>query len=244
MRTQEQLILGTLLGDGCITFSGSKKPRYRVNHSSKQEAYVWMKYNVIKDLVKSEPKIVPNLGYGKFSCRFETLSSDIILNYHNLCYSNNGKKKVTKEWLNKLTPEGLAYWYMDDGGLTGDTKGMRISTHSFTELEVDTIIWYLKEKYCIVCYKTHVKEKYWILQFDAENRNKFIRLIESYIIPEMGYKIDIPNLNDKECTICHVPFLTSHNNKLTCSDPCAHRLRNNRIHARQKRSRQEAKKAI
>lgn len=233
-RSLEQLILGTLLGDGCISYSGTKLPRYRVGHSYKQAEYVDLKYEMLKAYVRTGPKTYA--GRTTTTYNFETTTSVMWLEYYNLCYSI-GKKLVTKEWLDKLTPEGLAYWYMDDGGLT--SKSLRIATYSFGAEEMELLVSMLCG-FGINSKIVLIKNKYLGLHFDAENRNKFISIISPYIIPSMAYKIDI-RMDTKDCSICGTTFVTGHGNKLTCSDICAHRHRNNRIHRRQKRLREEAK---
>mgnify|MGYP000104767854 CR=1 FL=1 len=238
MRTVEQMILGTLLGDGSMSYSGGKNPRYRVNHSSKQEAYVLVKYSVLQHLVRTPPRIYTNHGHGKFSARFETLSSPFLKEYHDLCYSNGGKKLVTKEWLDRLTPEGIAYWYMDDGGLCANL--MKISTNSFSVPEQELLVNKLQE-YGITPSIVPSKGKYHILVFNSENRDKFVDLIKPYIIPEMLYKIDVPIVN-KDCEVCGTPFTSNQINKLTCSIECGYEMKVKKISARRKRNRELEKK--
>ena len=54
-----------------------------------------------------------------------------------------GKKGISENLvLDHLTPRGLAYWFMDDGGKLDYNKNSKnrsvvLNTHSFTDLEVE-----------------------------------------------------------------------------------------------------------
>jgi hypothetical protein len=58
--------------------------------------------------------------------------------------------------LDHLTPRGLAYWYMDDGGKLDYNKNTKnksvvLNTHSFTTLEVETMSEQLSSKFNLPC---------------------------------------------------------------------------------------------
>ena len=56
-----------------------------------------------------------------------------MLPYWDLCYRDQ-KKTVSREWLDVLDAEGLAWWWMDDGSISGGQGNL--STHSYTVAEV------------------------------------------------------------------------------------------------------------
>ena len=53
---QRQIIIGSLLGDGYLYPTVSKKYAYfRIAHGPKQKDYVWWKYNYFKNWVLTSP---------------------------------------------------------------------------------------------------------------------------------------------------------------------------------------------
>lgn len=58
--------------------------------------------------------------------------------------------------LDHLTPRGLAYWYMDDGGKLDYNKNTKnksvvLNTHSFITFEVETMSEQLSSKFNLIC---------------------------------------------------------------------------------------------
>jgi hypothetical protein len=195
-----QTILGSLLGDG----SASKeifRASYTTNHSLKQKEYVDWLYDNLKRLVRTSPKISKNGGWGTYNYTFRTLGHPKILELVEKLYIN-GKKTVTREYLDLLSPLGLAVWYMDDGS----ERGMW-STHSFSKQENEIICTYLKEKWNIDSYVYWVEKKdlYCIL---IHNRSLQIlrNIIKPYIIPSMLYKIGEGIYNNNLPTLHVIPI--------------------------------------
>jgi len=199
-------IIGMILGDGCLSKTTSKSnSRLSLGHSIKQENCLKFKFNRINKLLK--------IGYNyKKMNRFNKKTNKTYpviqgnTNVHRyftklrkLIYNNEGKKVINRKILNYLTNEGLAYWYMDDGGLhiynrkdnKGYTRQCFISTQSFTFEEHNIIIDWFKDKYNIECkaYK-HGRDKYRIT-FNATNAKILFSIIEPYILPEFSYKLDL-----------------------------------------------------
>lgn len=78
-------------------------------------------FELYKPLITNYPKIVirkPDKRTGKIfkSIAVRTSKFSCFNEYHNLLYKNN-IKIVPKNIDELLTPRGLAYWIMDDGGL-------------------------------------------------------------------------------------------------------------------------------
>ena len=95
-----------------------------------------------------------------------------------------------------LTPQGIAIWYMDDGGLSAKKRDGKIhayelflNTHETKETN-QIIINYFLEVHDIKF--TQVKNKgLYRLRCGTKQARKFIALIEDYVIPSMRYKIDM-----------------------------------------------------
>lgn len=218
---QKSILLALCIGDGCLRKPHPKSGNVQleIGHSIKQEAYCIWKRDLIYSIFggKKPPKIgykeIKLKGYDKTyqACRF-TKSHPYFTYLRNLLYPNN-VKVMTREILDKLTLQGIAIWFMDDGSFykkdnEDGTKSicfdLRISTDSFTKEENEIIVDYFKEKWGINFYvfqgHKERKEHSWIIRANKEATIKFIDLISPYVIPEMRYKIEYKKGNSvQEC---------------------------------------------
>ena len=200
---QKQLLLGSLLGDASLSRKKGKgltrNSRFKFNHSSKQESWVQLKYDILKFLCNTEPKIVVNGGYGEYNSTFTTRSLPCFNEIYDLCIKR-GKRTVTREWLDQLTPLSLAVWYMDDGSMgystnrQGDKVGVSISlhTHSFSEGENHLIVDYFKEVWDI-CFgvREDTRGRGFYLMANVAETRKFLELVAPYFSDGiLDYKID------------------------------------------------------
>jgi hypothetical protein len=91
-----------------------------------------------------------------------------------------------------LTARSLAYWAQDDGSV--DRSGFIFHTNSFTLTEVELLVKALKNKFDLNCSiqtrKDRVKTPYFIY-VKADSWNKFVNLIEPYVIPHFKYKLEL-----------------------------------------------------
>ena len=127
--TQEQVIMGSFLGDGCIqTEYRSKKStgahRMLFSNCEKQLDYLKLKLESLNGQNGKIEKYTSGYGATCYRCHLKPMLD--LTQYVNNLYEelknpkNNRlkrRKTVTKEFLNKLNWLGLAIWYMDDGHL-------------------------------------------------------------------------------------------------------------------------------
>lgn len=120
--TQQQMevITGAALGDGHIALTTSKmRGRLSISQGLAQKDYLEYKTQLLGDLVQTPP--VYQLLFGSFSkkgiYRVATLSCPQMAELHRCLYDEMGRKGVTNSYLDRLTPLGLAIWYLDDGSL-------------------------------------------------------------------------------------------------------------------------------
>jgi len=142
---QTDLLVGTLLGDGNLQFLGQNW-RYRVVQKTSHLPYVFHKYECLKNYVNTPPKIQEFKDKnGKLisRCVFNTLSNadfDIFagLFYKKDIEKNVWVKKVPEDISKYLTPQAIAFWYMDDGALKwqGKSNAVRFCTDSFSSEEL------------------------------------------------------------------------------------------------------------
>lgn len=138
-----QAIKGMAIGDsGIQILKNSKTARLRFNHGISQQNYCEMKYDLLRDVTSTPPKVVKSGGYGDRICTFSTQADSLI--YETLKgLLKTGKKVITREYLNGLDDISLAFWYMDDGSI-GEFNCIQMHTEGFTEEENNTICEWLR----------------------------------------------------------------------------------------------------
>lgn len=191
---QEQMILGSLLGDMNLTSPTMNRhlnSRLSIVHSIKQEDYFMEKVRILDKFMGSyklyTPKPDKRTGNIYETWRGNSKSHKVFTDIYNLLYQNN-IKTITKNFLNKIIhPIALAFWFMDDGTSTGT-----IATNCFTDEEVELLVNWLKETWNIE--STIQKNKNCsVLHISTSSRPKFEKLIYPYMIPSMYYKLKYIN---------------------------------------------------
>lgn len=190
---QREILVGLMLGDGHLeTQNKGRTFRLKVEHAISQQAYVEWLYVKFKNLTVTGPQIkeqmVKNVMRQKFW--FNTLSASTFRFYGQLFYIN--RKKVIPKTISKLvTPLSLAVWFMDDGSLKSTEHKARIlNTHCFSELDLKRLQDMFLKKFHIETTLRKQKEGKQIYIPSGEVE-KFITLIEPFIIPSMEYKIKL-----------------------------------------------------
>lgn len=188
------IVLFMAMGDGHLSSSGILSFR----HCLKQKDYLDWKYNILKGRLKcSEPYYVDNNGYGSFE--FRTRTYKFIKLYRKVIYKNGKKDIFSRKMLNKLTPLGLAIWYMDDGSLSQkkDKNGKIVSNdltlNTYLSKEQNqVIIDYFNEVWNIRMSQAKSKGKYRIRCATKEAR-KFIAIVKPFVeqVPSMQHKLKI-----------------------------------------------------
>lgn len=125
VRESEQILIGSVLGDGCI-MSWGERASYREAHGENQGDYLKAKIESIGlDLSRLSEEKTTN--FNTTAIQYESKVSCYLANlYHSLYegewvqtkrggYFRNLSKKLTKEIAENLTIQALAYWYLDDG---------------------------------------------------------------------------------------------------------------------------------
>src|SRR5690606_32504366 len=105
--SQEQLLYGTLLGDGHVRPCGT----YEVVHCEAQLGYVQFKHDILSPLVKRpvECFLDSSGGRKRRKAKFRTCAHAAMHEARQLCYVG-GRKTISQEWLNKIDELGLAFW--------------------------------------------------------------------------------------------------------------------------------------
>lgn len=185
-KNQLEIIYGSLLGDMAISKT-PKSARFAIGQGGLHEEYfdyVCSKFPGLLGKVSKTPRFDKrtNKWYNKFVCR--SLANEKYLEIYNELYIND-KKTITREYLDKITAQGIAYWFMDDGSINGD-----FATNCFTEDEVKLLQEMFLNKFNI---NTRIKQvtgkEEWLLIVKSESRKDFENLIKPYMHESMYYKL-------------------------------------------------------
>lgn len=117
---QRMVIMGAALGDGNLGLTGSAmRGRLRLVHGVAQREYLDYKVRLLGDLVGSPARYQSGVGtYSKTGTyRISTLSRPEIAQIHRELYGVEGRKHISRAYLDQLNELGLALWYLDDGSL-------------------------------------------------------------------------------------------------------------------------------
>ena len=199
-KDSRNLLIALLLGDGTI----SNNNVFKIAHSEAQKDYLeWkikqlnengIRNNGVKSYIKTRGF---NIGVPVYYTQLNIIPFIKVL--RRVVYKD---KKIlgNRKLLNRLTPMGVAIWYMDDGHLNirkskeGRVHGfyIKISTCE-PKNEVQIIIDYFKEVWNINFYMFHEgrKEDSFSLCCGTKEGLKFIELVKPYVeqVPSMLYKI-------------------------------------------------------
>ena len=185
------IICGMLLGGG-----GRCRNNFYIAHSTKQSEYALFKKELLESITGKQVNTrqrKTNLGYEIIRIEPKLIPLTRVL--VKKCYKS-GKKTFPVKFLNYLTLQGLAIWFMDDGSKSFKRVGNRIHAVEITlntylsKEENEVIISYFKERWEIQWGLNKSKDKY-RLRMGTREGHKFFNLIEPYIIDSMRYKINL-----------------------------------------------------
>jgi Rad3-related DNA helicase len=195
---QQQLVLGSLLGDASLQVVESKKigkkyinkatrGRVRFRHGPKQFNYLMWKHKILGPHAGTAPSLKPSAGYTKTTASFST-SCD----FYDVIEPTiiNGKKSPNPVWLSKVGAMGLAVWYMDNGGISNQSA--RFNTHGFDLAANNLLAGWLRSTWGLECeVKPTVKndQTLYYIQLGRESTRLLMRLISRYIPPCMRHKL-------------------------------------------------------
>lgn len=181
---QEQIILGGLLGD-----SSMNDYMVKFNHSEKQKEYLLAKYKMFPTFSSKVSKRISGFVSNMSLFSTNSIHNKTSVDFGDLCYKN-GNKVITKKWLDRLGPLGMAVWYMDDGTLaqaSGKTDKCVLCTNGFSLEEVLIILDFFIKK-GIDCYKIKQKTGYTVC-FSPDGSKAFQSIIAPFIHSSMKYKL-------------------------------------------------------
>lgn len=192
---QQSIVFGTLLGDGYLrpTNSGTGQCSYALSlcHGEKQLAYLQWKFHELESFVTTTDFRVntrPFRGNAP-TYTFSTVSHPFLKEAHRVCYSANGKKDITAQWLEYIDPLALAVWYMDDGSLNKRYHTIVLCTNSFSKEGQLLAIDYLYKRYGIIAVLEPRRNGQSVLRINASQSRKFMDIISDFVPDCMNYKL-------------------------------------------------------
>lgn len=183
---ERQAVLGTLLGDSSIGYPHTRStyPRIHFNHGGPQRAWAEHKAGFLSGL---SPHVREHQcgGYGTTTVSVHTRCLPCLRPIHELVV-RDGRKRISREWLDAIGPIGLAWWVGDDGSCPGN--GFILHTEGYPEEDVRLAADWFGERYGPASvYFT--KGKYFALAPRCEARRAMLRDIERHLPECMQYKL-------------------------------------------------------
>ncbi|MDP2656330.1 MAG: LAGLIDADG endonuclease [bacterium] len=186
--TQREIVVGTVLGDGSLIETFSKKNlRLQIEQCDAQKSYVFWKYEMLESLICTPPRYQEK----KKSWRVRTISHPDIteIGFH---FYNGRKKVIPNDFELFLTPLALAVWFMDDGSRDQVRGTYILNTQCFTKAEVERIRIALQIKFGLSPISIHKDKSGWRLYIQKPSSKRFETIVSPFILPVMEYKIGKP----------------------------------------------------
>jgi len=195
-----QLLVGSILGDGCIKRNGNFKTRYTRNyifyegHREKQFDYVQWKSKQLQvfearfSACPDKPELV-------------TPQHPIFTMLKEKFYRNGSRRKnvIPLDLIEKMDEFGLFIWYLDDGGLNG--RMMKICVKLFNRKDTIDAVEILNKRLGLTMYVStefpHRDKTYRTVIIPAASRDKLMPLWDKFVVdynlPDcMKYKLAMP----------------------------------------------------
>lgn len=218
----EQVLIGSLLGDGSVHRRKKNNAYFYEQHGLKQKNYLEWKKAILEKLFKVSYRKSARSGYtGKEQVAIYTQNSEYFNQYA-------GFKKDFSTFIESLGPLGLCVWYMDDGSTGGSFV---LSTESFTYEQNVALKDILYRKFGIEVEVKRSKGRYWNLWGGVSAKKKMIEICYEYAHPDMLYKFDVPG-SHKKCPVCGIDFwfLRQGRSPKTCGDAVCVRVSSGHLH--------------
>lgn len=204
-KNDRAILLGLTIGDGSIGVNKTGSPHplgtcsLQIEHSEKQREYVEHKCNLLHSILGGKkPNIRENIHRvkGKEHKSFAFSKGHKVFRLVRRALYTNNRKVITRRVLDYLNPQAIALWYMDDGFYrrNGRKTGRQLVINTYVSFEENEIIRkYFEETHSISFRQQYHKreDKFVIECTRRENIDRFIKLVEPFIISSMRYKIDI-----------------------------------------------------
>jgi hypothetical protein len=189
---QRAALVGLLLGDACLeSRNRGRTYRVKVEQSAEHEFYVRHLYELLRPWVLSPPyqrQASASNGSVTTSWAFNTVSHSAFRFYAHQFYTKLGKRvpDLIHKW---LTPQGLAYWFMDNGSMkSSQSKAVIFNTQGFVKPDVERLALVLQTQFGLQAKPRYQKDGYQ-LYVSGSSYERFVELIDPFLIGAMRYKV-------------------------------------------------------
>ena len=186
---QKDICFGSLLGDAYLRPSGNNAS-LSFTQGEKQLDYLRWKYHEFSNFVTNKDFYISRHDFrGNLpTYSFSTISHPFLGLVRRLCYPD-GRKKVSRLWLEQLSPLSVAVWYMDDGSINKRYKTITLCTNSFCVEEQQLLIEYLENSYGITAKLEPRRNGQFVLRINASQSKAFLDIVAPHIPDCMNYKL-------------------------------------------------------
>jgi hypothetical protein len=144
---QEDLIIGSILGDGHIT-NEKFKPIFIVSHAADEKDYLYWKHDILKDFCNKGPRLIEAqikpFGDKEYlsqdAYRINTRVQDDLIKYRDMSI---------KEIVKKLNEFSFSIWLLDDGHRSSGCWDLCVAPYSADE--VNEILNVIHERFKLEC---------------------------------------------------------------------------------------------
>lgn len=187
---QKDVMYGSILGDGYLRSTSGVSWSLVFAHGEKQLEYLRWKYDIFEQFVTTKKfGVMVRDFHGNAPVHsFATISHPEITAFYHLTHPN-GKKLVTEEWLDLLSPLSLAVWYMDDGSLNKRYGTIVLSTNAYSLPELSLMIDFFEKKYSLHAKLEKRRNDQYALRINASESKAFRSIITDYVPTCMSYKL-------------------------------------------------------
>lgn len=194
-KNQADVLMGTLMGDSCIVNTQANNPNIGSSLTIQgcqklaHKEYCELKSSI---LTKTGTLYDAVSGYGAQTVQYRIFESKKTRPYFEKLFKT-GKKRITRDWIESLSPLGLAFWYMDDGSMSKGAVGQRpraiLHVEGLCEESQNDIFDYFVEVWGFSPSMQTYKNKYRCIRLNADDAFIFWEAISHYMIEIMAYKI-------------------------------------------------------
>jgi hypothetical protein len=181
---QRTVLIGTLLGDGCLMPAYAGNARLQITHCEAQKELVFWKYDVFKDWALQPPFPRPETQ----SWRFRTISHPELAEFRQTFY--RGNTKIVPDNITSLLTEplSLAVWLMDDGGKKDNS--VSFSTYGFFREGNLLLQECLKANFGLETSIQHDSKGYRLYVL-VKSAKRLEGLVREHVLPCLTYKLSL-----------------------------------------------------
>lgn len=191
----EGFFAGCILGDGSISKrQGRVTPYYRESHSLEQLPYLEWKRSFVEEVVTCKTYEIFDKKLGKNFYMFESRASKNLESIYQL------SKSSVSDVLKKLTPLGLAVWFMDDGTIYNakdkktkeyNTFNVTLGTYRFNYEEHLIIQKWFNDMFGFDARIAKKRVDTYNIRFTVKDSTTFLQMTKQYAHPSLMYKWDV-----------------------------------------------------